>query len=767
MRPFGSIRALARVHYAAVIVAAMFAPMIASAAITTSGNLSGTGTPYNGTDDPWTTSLLIVGDTSVGNLTISGGSKVTNPSDGVIANTAGASTSSVLITGAGSNLTNSTGTLSVGVGGAGALTITDGAGATNSVGMIGSTSTGIGSVSIGGGSGTSTWTNSATLSVGLLGTGSLTIVGGGTVRSVNAFVGSTSGSVGTVTVGGGVGTSTWTSSGDLAIGKQGTGMLTIVGGGVVRNVNGTIGASGGTSANFGAVTVGGGTGAATWTNSSNLTIGGSLNASGSLTIVGGGSVKDSIGAIGAGVGSHGEVSVGGGTGPAVWTNSGNMTIGISGTATLNIIGGGTVYNAIGVIGGAVSGNGTVTVGGGIGAATWNNSSNLSVGDSNNSIAMLNIISGGAVNDTAGFIAGNSAAIGTVTVGDGNGAAVWNNSTSLAVGGDHNGTAVLNILTGGLVIASTLDGGNANSSVYFNGGTLRITGTDSASNIINLLSAGGTLDVPTAASTLTITSNITGNGGLTKTGVGTLVLAGTNNYTGPTFVTAGTLNLTGALTGGGDVTVSTGATLTATNIVAPGHFTNNGDAFGNVTLASGGTLAGTGNIHGTLMMADGSTYAPGNSPGMQTVDHDVTWGNMTYQMQIADVAGAQGVGYDSLSVTGSLNIVGTNIAVNVDSYPANTQVAHFSNGSPFDLILVSTTNGVENFVGSNFHVDSSLFEMANSLGGGSFSVILSPDGDDLFLHFTSAVPEPATLALFSLSAAALGYGLRRKRQTAED
>jgi autotransporter-associated beta strand protein len=338
-------------------------------------------------------------------------------------------------------------------------------------------------------------------------------------------------------------------------------------------------------------------------------------------------------------------------------------------------------------------------------------------------------------------------------------------------------------TGGITVsngAALLVNGTTSNSLraavgVINNGTIVLNAAQTFSSLagVGQLTLGGNL----AVSQGSYSGNLSDGGvgyTLTKNSSGTLTLSGNDNFMGGTTINAGTLVIdtggsysTGDAQTTGSLTVANSASFTATSLLAPGELTNNGDAFGNVTLASGGTLAGTGNIHGTLNMANGSTYAPGNSPGMQTVDHDVTWGNMTYQMQIADVAGAQGVGYDSLSVTGSLNIVGTNIAVNVDSYPPNSQAVHFSNGSPFDLILVSTTNGIENFVGSNFHVDSSLFEMANNLGGGAFSVILSPDGDDLFLHFTSAVPEPATLALFSLSAAALGYGLRRKRITAED
>jgi len=86
-------------------------------------------------------------------------------------------------------------------------------------------------------------------------------------------------------------------------------------------------------------------------------------------------------------------------------------------------------------------------------------------------------------------------------------------------------------------------------------------------------------------------------GLTKLDTGTLILAGTNTYTGTTVVSNGTL-VAASLAGG--ITVESGATLLAANTVA-----------GPVTVASGGTLGGnngigTQNFNSTLSLAAGST-----------------------------------------------------------------------------------------------------------------------------------------------------------------
>jgi autotransporter-associated beta strand protein len=72
--------------------------------------------------------------------------------------------------------------------------------------------------------------------------------------------------------------------------------------------------------------------------------------------------------------------------------------------------------------------------------------------------------------------------------------------------------------------------------------------------------------------------INGSGSRTKSGPGTLVLSATNTYTGPTSVSAGTLSVDGSLSAASAVTVASGATLTGT-----------GNVNGPVTFDSGARL----------------------------------------------------------------------------------------------------------------------------------------------------------------------------------
>jgi T5SS/PEP-CTERM-associated repeat protein len=108
----------------ATIAVVLFSGSAARAAITTSGNLTGGGTPYAG-QDPWNTTGLVVGDTAPGTMSISSGSVVNNDGTFIVANSAGGSNSSVTIDGAGSTMTNS-GTFILGNEGAAALVIKSG-----------------------------------------------------------------------------------------------------------------------------------------------------------------------------------------------------------------------------------------------------------------------------------------------------------------------------------------------------------------------------------------------------------------------------------------------------------------------------------------------------------------------------------------------------------------------------------------------------------------------------------------------------------------
>jgi autotransporter-associated beta strand protein len=173
---------------------------------------------------------------------------------------------------------------------------------------------------------------------------------------------------------------------------------------------------------------------------------------------------------------------------------------------------------------------------------------------------------------------------------------------------------------------------ASSAVFLGpGGTLDLGGSQAASvgpfsGSGRVTLGNGTLTATNASGQNSIFSGaISGAGGLTKAGVGTLTLAGTSNYSGLTEVSAGVLKVTGALTGAGMIDVASGATLnlaggsvTASTVhVEPGGFlTGNGTMSGmiinNGTIsgsAAGQTLSLTGSLTstGTISFTGGAGF----------------------------------------------------------------------------------------------------------------------------------------------------------------
>ena len=216
-----------------------------------------------------------------------------------------------------------------------------------------------------------------------------------------------------------------------------------------------------------------------------------------------------------------------------------------------------------------------------------------------------------------------------------------------------------------------------------------------------LTIGGTIDNGGNALTIGGAGNgetrnvISGTGGLIKDGAGTWTLLGHNTYTGTTAVNAGTLAVNGAI-------------------------------ISNVTVASGGTLSGTGTV-GDVNVENGGTLAAGNSTGTLNT-RDLTLGaNSTLSVEIADAALGS---YDQISVNGTVTLGGALSLSFIDNYTPATGVSFMliDNDSNTDLI-----NGI--FSGG----------ATVQSGGQSYSISYTGgDGNDVVLTALNDAPSAATI-----------------------
>jgi autotransporter-associated beta strand protein len=154
---------------------------------------------------------------------------------------------------------------------------------------------------------------------------------------------------------------------------------------------------------------------------------------------------------------------------------------------------------------------------------------------------------------------------------GSGSLTKNGTGTLVLAGLINTYSGTNTINSGTVsISADANLGATTNEVFLIGGALSASSSLTLSANRTLLlgpasgSGTGTLDAATNQ-TLTfagvVANNAAGTGSLSKTGPGTVLLTGTNTYTGSTLVSGGILSVTTAQQGGGTFTVNDTAALT--------------------------------------------------------------------------------------------------------------------------------------------------------------------------------------------------------------
>ncbi|BCU77858.1 autotransporter-associated beta strand repeat-containing protein [Luteolibacter sp. LG18] len=202
---------------------------------------------------------------------------------------------------------------------------------------------------------------------------------------------------------------------------------------------------------------------------------------------------------------------------------------------------------------------------------------------------------------------NNAGGSTMLTKSGGGTLTLTNAANAHSGINYLTGGVLNIAAAGVLGTST-----AANAISFNGGTLQLgaSGIDLSGKGINLGYKGGTIDTNGFATTYggviassqavtgTTSENTGGQFTFTKTGAGTLLLTGTQTYSGATSVTGGELDVDGSLAAASAVTVATGGKLGGNGTVA-GKVTAAGTIAPGGTSAAGTLTAGATTLTGTL------------------------------------------------------------------------------------------------------------------------------------------------------------------------
>ncbi|KXO75889.1 autotransporter-associated beta strand repeat-containing protein [Brucella anthropi] len=220
---------------------------------------------------------------------------------------------------------------------------------------------------------------------------------------------------------------------------------------------------------------------------------------------------------------------------------------------------------------------------------------------------------------------------------------YNGTGTLTLSGANTFTGNIGLLSGTVSVSSDTALGNASGAINFNGGTLKVTGTSFKSTTRTIAWNGpGGFDIDNAGNTFTVSQNLGGSGGaLTKTGAGTLVLSGTNTYTGGTNINGGTLvaganNNLGRLSDGLNFN---GGTLRLSSAFDNARAVTLGTGGGTIETVTGdstfsGAISGAGTLRKTgagkmiLTGADSATGSTSIMAGVLQIGNGGTTGSIT-------------------------------------------------------------------------------------------------------------------------------------------
>ncbi len=453
-----------------------------------------------------------------------------------------------------------------------------------------------------------------------------------------------------------------------------------------------------------------------------------------------------------------------------------LTLGgtISGSGGLIASGPGTVVltGDNSYLGGTTIANGTLSVG-----------SDGNLGSSEGGLTFK----GGALATTASFTSGRAVELAgnadiqvaggtTLMLGGaiaGQGGLTSSGSGTLVLGGVNTYAGGTIIKDGAVSVSADANLGAASGTVTLAGGALSASASFTSARDIAITGSTGDIGVA-GGQTLTLAGTISGTGTLVKQDEGTLILTGDNSYSGGTTIRAGILQIgNGGATGSilGDV-VNEGTLIfdRSGSYQFPGNISGSGAVmirgggtvdFGGgyegaitltesrlrlaegsstvaqFTVGTGGVLGGNGAIGG-LVVRDGGTAAPGNSPGTIEVNGNVLFeAGSTY---LVDVTAAGG--HDLITATGTATLQGGTVTMVAEPGVYGPNTSH---------VILTAQGGV---TGTFADVTSNLAFLSPSLSYGANEVRLDFVRNDIVFPDVAATANQRGVAR---SAEALGFG----------
>ena len=251
----------------------------------------------------------------------------------------------------------------------------------------------------------------------------------------------------------------------------------------------------------------------------------------------------------------------------------------------------------------------------------------------------------------------------------------------------------------------------------------------------------------------------------KVAVGAGASVDVSAFTGTVRLTDSGAVSAGLSTFAGTLELGTGASLDLTDTPAP-----NAD----VTVVSGGTLAGSGSL-GDVTLAAGGTLAPGNSPGIQNLATLTLNASSFLEFEILNTGGGiypptAGTDYDTIVVSGLLDISALSsanqVALTILSLADLTTAGDLQDFDPaatyaFDLISYGSVSSYEGPISQFFDLDTTGLTYAGFALDPAF-LSLVDTGSSIQLQY-APIPEPSTYGLMLGGLALAGAALRRRRR----